>query len=974
MKKAQIHFGNHLEELTAILKAELFPEGSGPFDKRLIAVPHLGLKTYLMQSLAKDPDLQVAAGLQIVSLAQAWTKITRCVLPSTLELSLFLQHALLPLMEKEPMLEQYFASPSKEKRIGPFCDALSQYFLRYAVYGVQGLEGWQKTLWERVKRRWTFPTEIQSIVSNWQVHLFGFTFVPQSYFSFFQKANAQMYLFSPCAIFWGDFYSDKEKTVLSKNVPVAQLDLFEESFDEQHPLLASWGRVGRKMLTMVEESELPTQEYYIETQGQSCLHKMQDDFLEGMFREPQIDDSIQCVSATTPLREIEILKDTLIKCFATQGVTPRDVQVFAPDINQYAPYIHAVFADMDYTITDLEWGAVDPIAQALAQLIELPKKRFALENVLQLFHTEPFQQKFSLNAILVRKWSTLANVRWGFSKKQRSALYLQDIEAEQIVVNPEEGTWEKGLKRLLLGLAQLGGEEAPLNAIEVTEMETFNRLYTVIHSLADDLSPLYDGSKWTIPTWLRYFGCLLESYFAIDPTNDLYKQMQQLAASCDHLDKEEVPFAGVERVLQQLLTKRGKSHQAPHLQAIRFSSLSEGGIQPGKVICLLGMQEEVFPRREENASLYAGEESYRPKRNEQDRYLFLQALLSARETFWMSYVRDSAGKWGASSLVQELLSHLEGGEITHHPAYPFDPQYFQGDSWASYSQQQYALAQEKIAPQPATPLIPDFYEPVQLEPVAIQEREINIQKLCKFARHPLRYYLHEVLGIYPDWSSGPDQGEYILDPLVKYQLVREALTTPLEEVIQNGEKRGELPVNLLTPLSKKQITKEVEEWHAALSVFGIDPEEIQVKQIDWQIGDIRLTGTLDLFTPKGLLVKGKNTLEDRIRFWPQALLMQKLDLPLLLIKEQEPLVLEGSLEEYLAYFLLAEKHPSPLLPGFAKALLEGDPQDLKQQLKKADDEVWNWLLFRDPMPRVDMIHQNWSEYLRTLFGRIDATV
>ena len=71
MSKAQIHFSNHLEELITVLKENLFPSGAGPFEKRLIAVPHLGLKAYLMQALAKDPDLQVAAGLQIVNLSKA---------------------------------------------------------------------------------------------------------------------------------------------------------------------------------------------------------------------------------------------------------------------------------------------------------------------------------------------------------------------------------------------------------------------------------------------------------------------------------------------------------------------------------------------------------------------------------------------------------------------------------------------------------------------------------------------------------------------------------------------------------------------------------------------------------------------------------------------------------------------------------------------------------------------------------------
>ncbi len=130
-----IHFSNSLEELIGILKENLYTQSSGPFDRRLIAVPHLGLKNYLMQAIAKDPQLQVAAGLQIVNLAQAWAKICRRKLPTTLELSLFLQHHLIPLIEDEEQLQHYFASEAREKRIGPLCDALALYFQRYAIYG-----------------------------------------------------------------------------------------------------------------------------------------------------------------------------------------------------------------------------------------------------------------------------------------------------------------------------------------------------------------------------------------------------------------------------------------------------------------------------------------------------------------------------------------------------------------------------------------------------------------------------------------------------------------------------------------------------------------------------------------------------------------------------------------------------------------------------------------------------------------------
>jgi exodeoxyribonuclease V gamma subunit len=900
MTKSQIHFSNSLDQLVQVLKENLYQDGSGPFDRRLIAVPHLGLKSYLMQAIAKDPELQVAAGLKIVNLAQAWSLVCRKNLPGALELSLFLEHHLIPLIDQDERLQRYFSTAAWEKRIGPFCDTLAQHFLRYAVYGKKGLSTWQEKLWKAVKQRWAFPSDLPSVKTNWQIHLFGFSFIPKSYFEFFQDAT--MYLFSPCEIYWEDFYSDKERSFLSIE-------------DEQNPLLGNWGKVGRKMFAMVQESNLITDEHYVVPEGERALQRLQRDCLEGNQMRYPVDESISVYSASTPLREVEVLKDQLLKL----GITPRDVQVFAPDIGKYAPFIHATFTDIPYGISDLEAKEVDEVTRAFAKLIALPKNRFSLEDVLQLLSTKPFKEE--INTVQAGKWLELAGIHWGFSKNERRTFYLQDVEEEQIAVNSEEGTWQQGLRRLVLGLGQCSGEA--LCAIEVTEMEQFDRLYTLLYSLSDDLAPLYDGTKWTIPTWLRYFATLLESYFTIDPSHDLYLQLVKLAASCDRLD-EEVSYCCVERVLEQLISKKGKTHQPPHLQAIWFSTLKEGCVRPGKVICLLGMQEDIFPQREENSSLYAGEVDYRPKASDLDRYLFLQVLMSAQSHLIIGHLRDETGKLGCSQVVQELMQQLDGAKIVDYPSQPWE--YF-------------ALKPE--------PLIKGFYEPIQLAPAVITQREIDIQKLFKFAKHPLRYFLHEKLKIYPE-NNGVNQKEYLLSPLDKHKLIQKALKSSLDRVLQTAD----LPINLLKPLAKEQLQKEMDLWNAAIELFGARSS----KKIELQVGAIKLVGKLENLTPQGLLVKGKNCIEDRIRFYPQALL----GYPLIFLKDQKVVTLEGSLEGYLEYFLRAEDNPSPLLPDFAKALLSGTAADLKKEMQAMEDEAWNWLL----PPDAEVIHRNWSSYLK----------
>jgi len=939
MTKAQIHFSNHLDPLTEILKTQLFPEGGGPFEKRLVVVPHMVLKDRIMQQFAKDPEMEVAAGMQITSVDQAYSLLTKKNLPSKVELSLFLQHELMGKIEEVEELRTYFCLSAKEERIGPFCDALATYFFRYKTFGKPDLPAWQEELYAKLP--WVFPSEFRGKVAHWNVHLFGFSFLPKSIFAFFEKLGAQFYLLSPCAIFWGDFYSEKELAALGRGVSENQLDLFAQAFEDQNPLLANLGKVGRQCQLIVED--VPSQEYYREYKEKSSLRTVKQALLEGSAAKPAADESIAFVSASDRYREVEILKDHLIALFEKKEIEPKDVQVFVPNLEAYAPFFEAVFEEFDHTTL-----APQRERQAFDQLIALPKERFSKESILKLLP----HLCDSLDLGAVKRWIEAAEIKWGFSKEQRRSFYLRDLPEEEIHNVASRGTWQDGFRRLILGLWQLGDETCP--AISMTEIEEFNRFYTMLCDLAEDLSPLFDGTKWTIPTWLRYLACLMESYFLIDPGHELYKELLRLAAKTDHLDEHLVCFEGIERVLSQ---KKMQLQNPPHLQSIRFASLSDGCILPSKVIAFLGMEEEAFPRGEESASLYFGEREYRPKQIDLDKYLFLQGILHAEEHLFCSYIRDEEGKRGASLLLQELMGQIEGAQVVHHPESETNPRYFGGDL-TSYNRAAYARATQRLDPQSRTPLIPSFYEKVTFK--ESKAKEISLKHLFKFARHPLRYYLHEVLGIYPHFEkAGSD--DFLLDPLKRNELVRKALA--------GSDIRNQVPANLFGPYALAQIEGEVEEWREAAEEFPL----IQ-KKIELTIGPYVLKGTVDTMTEKGWLLRGKDTLEDRIRFLPQILMAKELGIAVIFVRDLSYPQVEGSLEAYLEYFLHANQHPSPLLPQLAKVLLNRDPIQLHKELGQLDDEAWAYLFLRDPLPNSRILLQNWSPHFESIFGGIHAQV
>lgn len=960
MSKGQIYFSNRIEELIPFLKEELYPKQASVFDKRLLILPNLEWKGYLMQELAKDSQLQIAAGLCVTNLAQAYTKLTKKRFPEKIELSLFLQHEMSSLIEEEEELALYFTQEVRERRLGPFCDILAFCFLRYAIFGKEPLPAWQEKLW----KKWDFEkTTLHAIpwTTSWNIHLFGFSFIPKFYFDFFKELQASMYIFSPCSIFWGDFYSNKERSFLRKKISKNQI--FDErifSLDEQNPFLANWGIVGRKMHLAIEDSHVQTIEHYVIPEKKSCLEALQKDLLFGTVSKISADDSIGFVSAFSLYREVEMCKDQILHLCTTKKIEPKEIQIFAPDITPYVPYIHAIFSDIAYSISDIPMQEENPLAKAFFKLLKLPEKRFAAKEVLQLF---PYLTQSHFDLDLMKKWIEKGHIHFGATEETKKLLYLKDYKEEQMYTSSSIGTWKHGYNQLLWGI----GHSEGIQGVGPEEMLQFDTFYQTFQSIEEDLAPLYDGTCWTIPTWLRYCACLLESYFSIDASYDLYKELMQLADICISLNKETYTFRGIERILQFLLIKKTCNHKPPHLQAVHFGSLMEGCFHPTKAIFLLGMQEETFPRKEEISSLCHATKDFCPNSIEKDRFLFLEALCYARKFLYMSYIRDAEGKKGPSFLIKELLTAIEGAIIESHPATSYDLAYF-GGKYFSYNKIAYQVAKTQttqIGKNSFTPppLIPEFYQSTCLSLMPLESVELNVQKLCKFAKHPLRYYFHEILKIFPEFEQDRDQ-EYLLHPLTKHKLVRKALQKPLEQVLE--EAKEELPVHLLRPFAIWQIKQEVEEWHEALKTFNILPQELETKRILTQIGPILIHGNLEFFTKKGLLVKGKNRLEDWIKFWPQALLMKQLGLPLLFSKDQTLFTPEGdpekNLELYLSYFQLAQKHPSPLVPSVVK--------DLHKELKQMEDEIFSYLYFRDPVPNFSIIEKNWKALMHQVFGGI----
>src|SRR5690606_18545409 len=166
--------------------------------------------------------------------------------------------------------------------------------------------------------------------------------------------------------------------------------------------------------------------------------------------------------------------------------------------------------------------------------------------------------------------------------------------------------------------------------------------------------------------------------------------------------REPVPFAAVRAFLEQAL---GDAQGGADFMSggITFCALRPLRTVPFRVVCVAGLNDGVFPRRDARLPFDMIAEAPRPgdvSVRRDDEYLFLEALLAARDKLILTFVGRSQKDRqpvAASACIEELLDQLDrclvfdGAArardvvVTRHPLHAFSPRYFAADRTRLFS-------------------------------------------------------------------------------------------------------------------------------------------------------------------------------------------------------------------------------------------------------------------------------------------------
>src|SRR5690606_10262640 len=252
-----------------------------------------------------------------------------------------------------------------------------------------------------------------------------------------------------------------------------------------------------------------------------------------------------------------------------------------------------------------------------------------------------------------------SGVRWGLDAEHRRTLDLPGTV---------QNTWRHGLDRLLAGYAlgdvPMWNGLAPLAGASGGRGVALGRFCRILERL-DWWRQQLQRSR-SAREWLEALNSLLNEMFGSSrDEDDKLQQIREVIGELDSIPGEaQISLNLLRRWLSDNLGTRTVSNHF-FSGGVTFCGMRPMRSVPFRVICVLGMNDLAFPRREDYVSFDAMARQWRPgdpRKGDEDRYLLLETVLCARERLYFSYTGRSLkdnSPCQPSILLQELLDFID---------------------------------------------------------------------------------------------------------------------------------------------------------------------------------------------------------------------------------------------------------------------------------------------------------------------------
>ncbi len=503
-------------------------------------------------------------------------------------------------------------------------------------------------------------------------------------------------------------------------------------------------------------------------------------------------------------RQTEVLREVLAQLFADDPtLQPRDVVVATPSVPELAPFVTAAFTAVEsgggwrhpgyrfrVQVAAQSAAEVNQLLHLVRSVTELGQARGTAGDLLD-FCTHPFvARQFGFSDDAVERLEGLvpqAAIRWGVNGAHRAQYGLGNLR---------QHTWDTAVQRLMLGEALADSQGSAVGVISpVDDVESTD--IALLGGFAELVSRLTRlSTECRVPAtasgWVERFRAMAEQLADV-PFAESW-QLGQLWSVLERLERRGARsdvLLGPAAALALLDAEFASRTARP---AFGNGSLVVCGLPdlaqvPHRVVCLVGLDDRRFPRRD---------------------------------------IADGAPR------INEALQ-------------PFSPRYFSGAP-TSFDVESLRAARALAGPREKAP---GRFEVAPL-PLAEPVTHLELDALASFVSHPANYFCrHRAQLTFGDDEQLADAIPLEIDGLSRWKigsrLLDELLAGGEPAEIEHRERlRGELPPGLLGSRALAEAMEAAQRVYrnAAPLLSGSSGFEA----IDLDAGGVRLTGRL---TPRG---------------------------------------------------------------------------------------------------------------------------
>jgi exonuclease V gamma subunit len=484
----------------------------------------------------------------------------------------------------------------------------------------------------------------------------------------------------------------------------------------EHELLRAWAQAGEeslKLLTRLQEQPHAFAAEMVDGHEKTTATVLERLQTELRGRETQAalvpqDTSLQIAACPGVYREVETAYNGILANLQhTPDLKQTDIAVLVTDLTKYRPVLQAVFERppkrLHYNLATISAAGASAFGQALLGFLDLALEAFTRSEVCAVLLNPCLLARLGVDRGQALTWLTWAEelgIYHGWDRR--------DKEERGYAATPLF-SWRLGLQRLRLGrLMEVApqGADAPAPRFQGVipyadlasgDKEQLDGFCRAVEGLLPALSSLR-GFRGTGAQWAGTIRKLVQQFLDVPEDRPEEAQVRdrvlQALAQLETLDRlqkgdgQPLPLALIrEFVLENLEALEGARGEVL-TGGVTIAPLASVRPVPFRIIYILGLGEELFPGANALNTFDLRMQERLPgdiRPAETNRFLFLEALLAAREKIYLLYnsrelQRDQELQMCVplAQLHRHLREHLCGSfEITRVPLNGGDVQYLE---------------------------------------------------------------------------------------------------------------------------------------------------------------------------------------------------------------------------------------------------------------------------------------------------------